>query len=215
MKIESWQDSNMRNDTDKIRSEYFSVVGILENELRSNLDDEIKQKLISRISFRIKEWDSFITKALKTKKSNEGKVELKYKQPLLEIQDLIGIRIVVYYKSYVDIIANKLKKIYNSIETKTVEPDSAKKFDYIGLHLIMPYPTNLNSEIRKHKNICQWFEIQVLTLMQDAYAVGEHKLGYKPQTELTLDVEKSLAFVAAQCWGADEILDQLNKGKIK
>jgi ppGpp synthetase/RelA/SpoT-type nucleotidyltranferase len=54
-----------------------------------------------------------------------------------------------------------------------------------------------------------WFELQIKTLFQHAWAESGHDLGCKSPTELTRDQQRMLAFTAAQAWGADKITVEL------
>jgi ppGpp synthetase/RelA/SpoT-type nucleotidyltranferase len=56
------------------------------------------------------------------------------------------------------------------------------------------------------------FELQVRTLFQHAYAEPQHNLGYKPgDAQLTDEVRRELAWVAASSWGADQALDRVRE----
>jgi ppGpp synthetase/RelA/SpoT-type nucleotidyltranferase len=53
------------------------------------------------------------------------------------------------------------------------------------------------------------FEMQVRTLFMHAYAEPPHDWGYKSGGELTRDVERQLAWIAASAWGADRMYADL------
>src|SRR5580698_572290 len=76
-------------------------------------------KRIDRISVRPKSIDRFVTKANKTV---DGKA--KYDDPLNQIQDQIGARIVTFYKSDVDDIAAEVMKYFRHIESQLIVPES-------------------------------------------------------------------------------------------
>ena len=70
------------------------IASKIENNLHEIFDGT---EHIDRIGCRVKAEKSFLDKTLKKEKG-----ELKYKVPLKEIQDMIGARVVVYYKNDVD-----------------------------------------------------------------------------------------------------------------
>jgi putative GTP pyrophosphokinase len=172
----------------------------LEEHLRECLDGEVR---IDRIAVRAKSVERFIEKASKTVAGRP-----KYGNPLKEIQDQIGARIVTYYTSDVDRIAACVDMYFRHIESKEIVPDSESEFGYIGRHYIMLLPADiLDDKLRAQAP--SFFELQIKTLFQHAWAEANHDLGYKPERELTPDDKRRLAFTAAQAWGADMIFNEL------
>ena len=55
----------------------------------------------------------------------------------------------------------------------------------------------------------KFFELQIRTLFQHAWAEAEHDVGYKPTQPLKLEERRKIAFTAAQAWGADTIFQEL------
>lgn len=201
----------MRADQETILKTYKSICPILDN-IQEQLLQSIKEALsdcpnIDRISFRVKTEKSFTDKInLQTKDK-----QLKYKLPFRELQDLIGGRVVVYYKSDINKIETELEKNYKRVEKIEIVPDDEKEFGYEGIHYILFIPNHIYNPHRDNINIPYFFELQIKTLYQHAWAQSEHGLGYKPGVELPKVVKRKLAFIAAQSWGADEILEELVK----
>lgn len=125
--------------------------------------------------YRIKEEQSFVDKAL-----YRGK---RYEDPMIEIEDKIGTRIVVLVTDIVDRVAKDLQACtdWNIKESKSKHeifeavPD---KFGYQSIHYI----------VTPKKNCCKFAstdlnqitcEIQVRTLLQHAYAEISHDNVYK------------------------------------
>ncbi len=201
----------MRSDQETILSTYRSIVPILTN-IQSLLYESVKDALcncqnIDRISFRVKGEKSFIDKSNSLTKENL----LKYKNPFRELQDLIGGRVVVFYKSDIPKIETELEKNYKRVEKIEIVPDDENEFGYEGIHYILFTPNHIYNPYRDNINVPYFFELQIKTLYQHAWAQSEHGLGYKPGVELPKVVKRKLAFLAAQSWGADEILEELVK----
>ena len=155
---------------------------------------------------RVKNPDRFIKKA-----SKEIMGDRKYKHPLDEIQDQIGARIIVFYLSDVDPICQKILSEFQEVEDFRKDPENPSEFAYVGHHLICFIPPDIVS-----RNACpiNFFEIQIHTLFQHAWAEASHDLSYKGQEELTFEEKRKIAWASAQSWGADVIFDELlNKGK--
>jgi len=159
---------------------------------------------IDRIVTRAKSVDRFLVKATKI----ENGVR-KYPDPLNQIQDQIGARIVTFYKSDVEFLAGQVPKFFRSVEDKALVPDSPKEFGYEGRHFVLFVPEDVLDEAAHQRGAPVFFELQIKTLFQYAWSEAEHDLGYKPETPLTIDQKRRVAFTAAQAWGADQIFDEL------
>jgi putative GTP pyrophosphokinase len=157
---------------------------------------------IDRISARPKSIVRFLKKAAK-----EENGSAKYRNPLAEIQDQIGARVVTFYPSDVPRIANEITRYFHPIETQVLVPDSEREFGYEGQHFILLLPTDVLVGLGSSEPT--FFELQIKTLFQHAWSEAEHDVGYKPSTVLTLLQKRKIAFTAAQAWGADRIFDEL------
>ncbi|MBI5373635.1 MAG: hypothetical protein HZA79_16545 [Sphingobacteriales bacterium] len=202
----------MRSDYDKIRADFLSIndtLKVIASKIEKNLLDIFGDtEHIDRIGCRVKGEKSFLNKALK-----EENGTLKYKTPLKEVQDLIGARVVVYYKTDVDNLVYVVKKFFNTVEKNKIVPDDVMKFGYEGLHFICFIPSTIYSDHKSNHLIPDFFELQIKTLYQHAWSQAEHGLGYKPENPLSHEDQRKLAFIAAQSWGADKILTELVNNK--
>lgn len=199
----------MREDSEKILKDYKKTKDSLEM-INSILFDNIKDTLkscrnVDLISFRVKTEKSFSEKI----NSLDTNHKLKYSNPFREMQDIIGGRVVVYYKSDFQQIINELEKNYTRVEKREIVPEDEKEFGYEGIHYIFFIPSHIYNPYRENNNVPYFFEFQIKTLYQHAWAQSEHGLGYKPGVELPKNITRKLAFLAAQSWGADEILCEL------
>lgn len=178
----------------------------LASALESHIEDCLNgQVRIDRITARAKSIESFLKKASVV----VGEVS-KYEKPLEEIQDQIGARIVVFYKSDVERIDAHIKKYFNAIEYRAVIPDSESEFGYFGHHLILVLPEDIIEKDMKRAEVPAFFELQIKTLFQHAWSEADHDLGYKPGDRPLSDEQKRLiAYTSAQAWGADRMFDQL------
>lgn len=167
-------------------------------ELRSHLEGE---KYIDQIKYRVKDRDSFSKKAEKF----DG-VKKKYHTPLSEIEDQIGFRIVVKFLDEIPIAEKKLLKFYATTESTKREKPKPDSFGYESHHIIFVIPQKLRE---KHKVTVEYFEVQVCTIFQHAWAVGNHDIGYKPTNEESTEKTRKLAWVAANAWGADKLFQEL------
>ncbi len=171
------------------------------------IDEAIREMLegiprIDAISVRAKSVERFVEKA--SRKSADG--SLKYANPLDDIQDQIGARIVVFYKSDVDAVTELVVREFNVIEDRTQRNPHPEHFGYEAKHNICFIPLDISKT-----NECpiEFFELQVSTLFQHAWAEANHDLGYKPGIPIDFDAQRRIAWAAAQAWGADTVFDEL------
>ncbi len=174
----------------------------IENHIRDHLHNVPR---IDRIAARAKSVDRFVAKSAKL---TDGRP--KYSDPLSQIQDQIGARIITFYLSDVAAVARIIEKYFRAVEAKDLVPESEWEFGYFGRHYILLTPTDVIDPEMNKSDVPDFFELQIKTLFQHAWSEGEHDLGYKPGTvRLNADEKRRLAFTAAQSWGADRIFDEL------
>jgi ppGpp synthetase/RelA/SpoT-type nucleotidyltranferase len=176
--------------------------------LQEHVTDCFKgQPRIDRISARAKDVKSFIAKA---KKDESG--QLKYSEPLSQIQDQVGCRIITFFLADVDRIDRLVTKYFRAIEYQDRIPESEWEFGYFGRHYVLLLPEDVVDERIDPSMIPRFFELQIKTLFQHAWSEAEHDLGYKPGEEpLTSEQKRRLAFTSAQAWGADQMFNELFK----
>lgn len=159
---------------------------------------------IDRISVRAKDVDRFVTKAERTRDN-----ATVYTEPLVQIQDQIAARIVVFYTNDVECVSERILKYFMPVEEAVRRPQKDEEFGYFGKHFILPLPQDIVPKEIALEDAPTCFELQIKTLYQHAWSEAEHDVGYKPTKELTSDHRRALAFLAAQSWGADKVFDEL------
>lgn len=177
----------------------------LERELAEYLFDDTSR--IDRLSARAKSPESFFSKA--AKRDEEG--NLKYSDPLKQIYDQLGARVITLYIDDIESIKDTILKYFRHVELQDIVPDSESEFGYVGKHLVLLVPSDIEPEGVAPDLVPRFFELQVKTLFQHAWAEANHDLSYKPTGELTFDQRRKVAFTAAQAWGADMIFNELQR----
>ena len=194
----------------ELSDQYHSLFEKTLKPLAINMEAHLKEMLygtshIDRISARAKSPDRFIAKA--NKLTDEGKK--KYHDPLNEIQDQIGARIIVFYLQDVHDVEIIIRKYMTSIEIKSLVPETEWEFGYFGRHLILSIPKDVSDDVERKDGCPMFFELQIKTLFQHAWSEADHDLGYKSDNPLSEDQNRRLAFASAQAWGADRIFKEL------
>ena len=192
------------------RRRYEAVLVRLANTLREHICDVMEgEPRIDRIAARAKSVDRFLDKA-----ATAGEDGPKYSEPLGQIQDQVGARIVVFYRCDVDRVKRKVDRYFRAIEDQVLVPESETEFGYFGHHLVLVMPVDVVDEDMDQAMVPEFFELQIKTLFQHAWSEADHDLGYKPgDTALTSEQKRKIAFTGAQAWGADLIFDELFRSR--
>lgn len=196
---------------EELRTEYESrytpILCPLAGRLAVQLQDHLTGvPRIDRVTARAKSPSRFLAKALKA--SEEGSA--KYQHPFEQIQDLVGARVIVFYKQDVDAVSEVVERYYNSIERRGLIPESEREFGYVGKHFILALPDDLFDDGADRARMPTFFELQIKTLFQHAWSEAEHDLAYKPNVPMSSLQKRQVALTAAQAWGSDQLFAQLH-----
>ncbi len=177
--------------------------------LATELERYVKEVLsecprIDRVVARAKGVDRFLDKA---EKLDNGVA--KYSDPLNQIQDQVGVRVVAFYLADIDPTSKAVLDYLAPIEDRRIVPDSPSEFGYEGRHFILFIPNDLLTADLPREHCPTFFELQVKTLFQHAWAEADHDLAYKAPSALSFEQRRKIAFTAAQAWGADMIFNEL------
>lgn len=160
---------------------------------------------IDQVSARAKDPARFAEKAVR--KDSDG--QPKYRHPLVEIQDQLGARIVVFYEETIKTVISLVNDYFQAIEEQALVPESFWEFGYFGTHLVLALPSDVVPSDVDVADAPRFFELQIKTVFQHAWSQANHALGYKAPRELSGDQKRRLAFTAAQAWGADRVFQEL------
>ncbi len=152
------------------------------------------------------------TKEIKSLKAKIGRPGKAYKDPLREITDLSGIRIILYSIADVETVGKLIQREFKIDPTNSVnklnqlEPD---RFGYLSQHFIVQVGDSRRL-LPEWAGLCDlWAEIQVRTVLQHAWAAVEHFLLYKNERDVPKMLRRRLFRLAALFELADEELDDL------
>lgn len=152
--------------------------------------------------------------------SFENKIELKkgkYNNPLTEIMDLCGVRIIVYYQTDIDKIDSLIRENFNvnlehSVDKSTIL--KSNEFGYLSNHYII----KINSIRSK---LPEWVkysdlnaEIQLRTVLQHSWAAISHELEYKSKFDIPDLLKRKLFRLAGLFELADEQFVQVKQKQL-
>ncbi|QOZ06649.1 GTP pyrophosphokinase family protein [Bradyrhizobium sp. CCBAU 51765] len=178
--------------------------------LREHLAGLLKSEpRIDRVTARAKDPASFLKKA-----EARANGKQKYSEPLAQIQDQIGARIIVFFRSDVKRLDGIIKSYFRTVEFRDRIPESEWEFGYFGRHYVLVLPSDVKGDTINKSMLPDFFELQIKTLFQHAWSEAEHDLGYKPGSmPLSPDEKRKLAYTSAQAWGADHMFDELFRSR--
>ena len=148
---------------------------------------------------------------VKDKNSFLEKIERKkYEKPFEQIEDICGVRIICYYQSDLQNIANIIKKEFEILENQDKEDLlNADQFGYRSTHFIVKVNAKWLQapNYRGLENLK--IEIQIRTVLMHAWAEIEHKLAYKKDIHIPKELKRKLYRISAKLEEADEQFEEL------
>ncbi|CAM4288628.1 GTP pyrophosphokinase family protein [Zobellia nedashkovskayae] len=138
----------------------------------------------------------------------------KYKDPLSELTDLAGIRIIGYVEDDVEEISKIIENAFDVDPANSMnksEDLGVDKVGYKSVHYVCTLPSSRTSlpEYRRFDNLK--FEIQIRTILQHSWAEIEHDKNYKFTGELPPEIQRRFKLVAGNLELADREFNQLSR----
>ena len=155
---------------------------------------------------------SSVTHRAKTLKSFLEKITRKqYNNPFKEITDFAGVRLVFLYNSDFERIEKLVYANFNVIEkVDKLNDKGVDKFGYGAIHYIIQLSRKHSGA--RYDNLKKLkCEIQVRTVLQDAWSIIDHHLIYKNESAVPKQLRRKLNSLAGLFETADDQFNQLKK----
>ena len=187
----------------KLRAEYNKFLS-RRNSIVRELEQRIEEVLAPlpsrpRVSGRVKSFESYYRKRLRLLKEGSA----------ARISDLIGIRVICLFIDDLSAVEELLKERFKILEVERKGRDhNFREFGYESVHFLIAVPEDIlnKSELPRDETV----EIQLRTILQDAWAEVEHELVYKAQfTPFDDPLKRKLAAVNASLSLADIIFQEI------
>lgn len=185
-------------DIDKTEAEFRlrePLFKRLETEATYILETALKKSGIKTHSLptRVKTLDSFVDK-VKRKDSQD---------PFREIRDIVGLRVICLFLSDIPRVGDVIRGAFNILsEDDKVGGAEVGSFGYMSVHYI--------AEMKKEYAGARYddlrgmpFEIQVRTILMDAWANVSHYLDYKSDEDVPTDLRRDFYAVSGLFYVAD------------
>lgn len=154
---------------------------------------------VVQLSSRTKTVDSFLGKL--------GRKGSKYDNPLEDVTDLAGVRVITYYPEDVDRVVECVRQEFEidpEHSRGTIAASDPDRFGYQSAQ----YVARISED---RKKLAEWarfdtrcVEIQVRTALQHAWSAIDHKLNYKSEREVPRHLKRRLSRLSALLELADE-----------
>ncbi|MBR1404461.1 MAG: tetratricopeptide repeat protein [Treponema sp.] len=192
-----------------IKATYESYKPIL-SQIMARIEERLKKtiKLSSNPTYksRVKSFNSYYRKVLRLK-SEEAE-----KNSFVELTDMMGIRVICAFLEDLSEVEQQIKAnfVVKEVEYKGAQ-QSFREFGYESVHVLVSIPKDCMPEQCElplpETLVC---EIQIRTILQDAWAEVEHELIYKSEfTPFDMPLRRKLASMNASLTLADIIFQEI------
>lgn len=158
---------------------------------------------IAHITRRAKEINSFCEKIYRK----------NYENPLVDITDLAGVRVVFLYKTDHHEIEKIIENEFEVIEKQNkLDNSNAERFGYGAFHYLVKIKGNhIGARYDDLRSlVC---EIQVRTILQDAWGIVAHHLSYKNETDVPQTLIRKLNALSGLFETADDQFENLRTAR--
>ncbi|MDR0323751.1 MAG: tetratricopeptide repeat protein [Treponema sp.] len=196
-------ENNSPPEKEALKREYDKYIDI-RHHIVNDLKDWLDHLLIHFnstpvVSGRMKNFESYFSKYLRLLKAGDNNPQ---------ITDLLGARIICPFIEDLSAVENIIKKHFSIVETEKKGHYTFKEFGYESIHILIKIP----GEITEHRGEpgTDIAEIQIRTILQDAWAEVEHELVYKAEfSPFDEPMKRKLAAVNASLSLADIIFQEI------
>jgi len=182
----------------ELRPDYELILQDLYQQLRSLAEDE---GISVSIKYRVKRFDNYCEKLVRLSKLQGS--------DMLQITDLLGIRIVSPFLEDLETIEQLIAQKFEILEMeRKAEQHSFREFGYDSVHLLIrTSPLDHAGQLPHSCDVC---EIQLRTILQEAWAEVEHELVYKSDIGMpNHSIRRKLASLNASLTLSDLIFQEI------
>jgi len=188
---------------------YLSLAEVAQRILKDTLDGaDIR---VHSVEARVKSLESFANKACKPSEAEPNRP--KYPDPVHEITDLAGVRVITFLPSVVTTVCEHIEREFTVLEKtdKSAELMDEGRFGYQSVHYIaqMSEQRDRLAEYQRFRGLK--FEIQVRTILQHAWAELEHDIQYKTATVIPATIRRRFVALAGLLEMADREFEALQR----
>ncbi|WP_024467926.1 RelA/SpoT domain-containing protein [Treponema pedis] len=206
--MSSTEETSWLPNKDNLRRLYASHVPhfkVLIMRIEEFLRSVVKIGSPTTYKTRVKGFESYYAKLLKfPPESSDSDLQI-----LPVLTDILGIRIICTFLQDLSEVETLLEKNFKILEVERKGSNLAfQEFGYESVHLLLEIPEEFKVGLVLPKDLI--FEIQLRTILQDAWAEVEHELIYKAEfSPFDLPLRRKLASINASLSLADVIFQEI------
>ncbi len=195
-----------KNDIKFTYESYNPVLSEILEKIESKLRKTIKLASMPTYKSRVKSFSSYYRKVLRLKASEAEKTNF------VPLTDMMGIRVIC---AFLEDLGEVIRQVCDNFDVREIEHKGAeqnfREFGYESVHVLVAIPDDCMPEKKTlplpDNIVC---EIQIRTILQDAWAEVEHELVYKTEfTPFDLPLKRKLASMNASLSLADIIFQEI------
>lgn len=198
-----------KNKIHEIYSRYTPVFQSIMENIKQRLQEIVTLTSQPTYKARIKSFNSYYKKVL-----HQHPEEAVVSDKLVCLTDMMGIRIICTFLEDIADVLDQIKSVFQVTEVEIKgSSQSYKEFGYESVHVLVSVPKdckpeNLPGDVKlPDELVC---EIQIRTILQDAWAEVEHELIYKTEfTPFDMPLKRKLASMNASLSLADIIFQEI------
>jgi putative GTP pyrophosphokinase len=196
----------------RVQPFYADIADVVARIIKQSLDSRAIK--IHSVQHRAKDARSFGLKAATP--SDENPEEPKYWEPIKQITDLAGVRIITHFLSTVNDVDKMLQREFHIIEksNKGMLLIEADRFGYQSIHYLIRIKDDRAGLAEYRRFTGQIVEVQVRTLLQHAWAEIEHDIQYKSLRTIPTEIRRRFVALAGMLEIADrefQAIDDANR----
>lgn len=177
----------------------FEDFAIANHKKHQSLAPSVESNIKNVLSRNSIEYFS-VTHRVKTIDSILEKIERKkYKDPKKHLTDISGIRIITFFENDIENVLKIIKECFDISEENSSNKTDSLSTDKIGYrshHFVAKLGKNRSSSPEYADISDLYFEIQVRTVLQHAWAVISHDRPYKFDQKLPTNIQRKLNLFA-------------------
>jgi len=182
---------------DRYRHQYQETLNKLYKRVRKYM---MKTDINFNIKYRVKNFDSYYNKLMRMR-DEDSEFAL--------LNDILGLRIVLPFLEDVQEVQQLITQNFDIIEIEYKgAKNSFREFSYDSIHILADISGQHSGDtIPYMRKVC---EIQIRTILQDAWAEVEHELIYKSDSKLPNDsIKRKMASLNASLTLSDIIFQEI------
>ena len=156
---------------------------------------------VHAISHRVKARESLVAKL--------NRPDVSYRA-LGDLTDIAGVRVITYYASDVERVAEIVQKEFVIDEEESIDKGALldpDRFGYVSLHYVVSLRKNRKRPSAKKPPAGLMAEIQIRSILQHAWAEIEHDLGYKSKHAIPRKARRTFSRLSGLLELADQEFD--------